>query len=41
MFATCGTIGISSAGQADVEIEVAGMPKPQRIKDIIDQHRRQ
>jgi len=36
-----GTIGISSAGQADVEIEVAGMPKPQRIKDIIDQHRRQ
>lgn len=36
-----GTIGISSAGQAGIEIQVAGLPKPQKIKDIIDQHRRQ
>ena len=36
-----GTIGISSAGQGAIEIEVAGLPTPQKIKDIIDQHRRQ
>ena len=36
-----GTIGISSAGHAGIEIQVAGLPKPQKIKDIIDQHRRQ
>jgi len=36
-----GTIGISSAGQAGIEIEVAGLPEPQIIKDIIGQHRRQ
>lgn len=35
-----GSIGISSAGQADIEIKVDGISKPQKIKDIIDQHRR-
>ncbi len=35
-----GTIGISSAGQADVEIKVAGIPRPVKVKDIIDKHRR-
>ena len=36
-----GTIGIASAGHGGVEIEVAGIPMPQTIKDLIDQHRRQ
>lgn len=36
-----GTIGISSAGQAGVEIAVQGIPEPQKVKEIIDQHRRQ
>ena len=36
-----GTIGISSAGQSGIEISVAGLPKPQKIKEIIDQYRRQ
>lgn len=35
-----GYIGISSAGQAGVEIEVDGVPDPERIKQIIDDHRR-
>ncbi len=35
-----GTIGISSAGQAGLEIKVAGIPQPERIKDLIDAHRR-
>lgn len=34
-----GQIGISSAGQAGVEIEVAGIPDPDRVKQIIDDHR--
>ncbi len=35
------TIGISSAGQSGLEIEVAGMRDPEQIKDIIAQHRGQ
>jgi uncharacterized membrane protein YdbT with pleckstrin-like domain len=35
-----GDIGISSAGQSGVEIEVKGIPDPERVKEIIDQHRR-
>ena len=31
-----GYIGISSAGQAGVEIEVNGLPDPERVKEIID-----
>jgi uncharacterized membrane protein YdbT with pleckstrin-like domain len=34
------TIGISSAGQAGVEIEVDGLRNPNKVKDIIDRHRR-
>ena len=34
-----GTIGIASAGHAGVEIEVSGLPRPAKIKDIIDRHR--
>ena len=36
-----GTIGISSAGQSGVEIGVAGIPDPQKVKTLIDQYRRQ
>ena len=35
-----GTIGISSAGQSGLEISVAGIPDPDRVKALIDQHRR-
>lgn len=35
-----GKIGISSAGQADLEISVTGIPQPQRVKDLIDTYRR-
>ncbi len=35
-----GTIGISSAGQADLEIHVSGIPQPERVKGLIDAHRR-
>jgi uncharacterized membrane protein YdbT with pleckstrin-like domain len=35
-----GYIGISSAGQAGLEIEVNGIPDPERVKQIIDEHRR-
>jgi len=35
-----GTIGISSAGQSGLEISVSGIPDPDRIKQLIDQHRR-
>ena len=35
-----GTIGISSAGQGGMEIEISGIPKPQSVKQLIDQHRR-
>ncbi len=34
-----GWIGISSAGQAGLEIEVNGMPDPEKVKQIIDDHR--
>ncbi len=34
-----GTIGISSSGQSGIEIEVAGLPDPERIKSIIDRYR--
>lgn len=34
-----GSIGISSAGQAGVEIEVQGIPNPYEVKANIDQYR--
>ena len=34
-----GTIGISSAGQAGIEIEAHGMPNPEKVKQIIDKYR--
>ena len=35
-----GTVGISSSGQADIEIEVKeGMPRPYEVKRLIDQGR--
>jgi hypothetical protein len=34
-----GSIGISSAGQAGLEIEAQGMPTPDKIKQIIDKYR--
>ena len=35
-----GALGISSAGQAGLEISVSGIPDPEQVKDLIDQHRR-
>lgn len=35
-----GTIGISSAGQNEIEVNVSGIPDPERVKELIDQHRR-
>jgi uncharacterized membrane protein YdbT with pleckstrin-like domain len=35
-----GVIGISTAGQADVEILVGGIPNPEKAKSIIDQKRK-
>ena len=35
-----GTIGISSAGQNEVEVNVSGVPNPDKIKQLIDKHRR-
>jgi uncharacterized membrane protein YdbT with pleckstrin-like domain len=35
-----GKIGISSAGQAEIEITVNGMPDPDKVKELIDAHRR-
>lgn len=35
-----GKIGISSAGQSGLEINVAGIPKPGDVKRLIDEHRR-
>lgn len=35
-----GTIGVSSAGQNEIEINVKGIPDPDRVKQLIDQHRR-
>ena len=34
-----GSVGISSAGQGRIAIEVAGLPPPQRIKTIIADRR--
>lgn len=34
-----GYIGISSAGQSGVEIEVYGVPYPDKVQEIIDKHR--
>jgi uncharacterized membrane protein YdbT with pleckstrin-like domain len=34
-----GYIGISSSGQSGIEIEVSGIPDPDRIKDLIDECR--
>ena len=34
-----GWVGISSAGQSGVEIEIRGIPDPERVKEIIDEHR--
>ena len=34
-----GRIMISSAGQSDVEIDVDGLPDPEKIQEIIDAHR--
>ena len=34
-----GWVGISSAGQSGVEIEVDGIPDPEMVKQIIDDHR--
>ncbi len=34
-----GSIGISSAGQAGIEIFIRGIPNPYDVKSIIDQHR--
>ena len=35
-----GSLGISSAGQAGLEVSVSGIPDPEQVKDLIDQHRR-
>lgn len=35
-----GSLGISSAGQSGLEISVAGIPDPERVKELIDRHRR-
>jgi len=35
-----GKIGISSAGQSGLEINVSGIPQPERVKDLIDSFRR-
>jgi len=35
-----GTIEISSAATADAEIAIKGLPKPYKVKELIDEHRR-
>jgi uncharacterized membrane protein YdbT with pleckstrin-like domain len=35
-----GSVGISSAGQSTVEIVASGIPRPDRVREIIDAHRR-
>ncbi len=35
-----GSVAISSAGNEGIEIEVKGIPDPEKIKSIIDTHRR-
>ena len=34
-----GTIGISTAAQSGIEIEVLGIPDPDQVREIIDAHR--
>ena len=34
-----GTVGISSAGQSGLEIEVAGLPRPSEVSALINKHR--
>ena len=34
-----GMIGISSAGQGGMEISVSGIPDPDRVKQLVDEHR--
>ena len=34
-----GTIGVSSAAQSGLEIEVKGIPNPDQVKQLIDEHR--
>jgi uncharacterized membrane protein YdbT with pleckstrin-like domain len=34
-----GTIGISTAAQSGIEIEVVGIPHPDQVREIIDAHR--
>lgn len=36
-----GMIGVSSAGQSDMEISVSGIPDPETVKSLIDNHRLQ
>lgn len=35
-----GSIGISSAGQGGLEIQVSGIPQPDTVKELIDRHRK-
>lgn len=35
-----GTIGISSSGQDEIEIQVKDLPGPYRIRELIDKHRK-
>jgi len=35
-----GSIGIDSAGQDDIEIQIDDIPGPYRVKEIVDRHRR-
>ena len=35
-----GYMGIASAGHSGLEIEVSGIPEPERVKEFIDQQRR-
>lgn len=37
--AGAGTIGISSSGQSDIEIEVVGLHRPDTLRALIDSHR--
>ena len=34
-----GTIGVSSAGQNEIEIKVRGIPDPDQVKTLIDRYR--
>lgn len=34
-----GKVGISTAGQSGIEIEVAGIPTPSRVRDLINEYR--